>query len=781
LLQQDKIQLFESPLPRRAPRRFELSKPGALGMGEEESEFWERWRVIKRRRWTILAALLTVVTAVLIASAKEKPVYEAKALLEIEQENPNVVSVQDLFQVGNVSDDYLVTQYRILQSDTLARTVIKQLHLDQTEEFNPSEAKWPWQLLKTGSSNRGVSHSRDAAHEQEVLERFHENLDVAPVERSRLVRVSFDAQDPQLAAQVANSLAADYIQETLQMHWDATQRATSWLAQQLNDLKIKLEKSEDDLQEYAQTNGLLFLENDKGQMENIVDQRLRDLQTELTQAQAERYQRESLFRLVETGDYGALPGVFDSKVTQDLTERLAELEQQQAELAPDFKPGYPKMKQVQSEIVRVQQLLQQERAQAAKQISDQYFAAMRREALVKQAFQEQQKEANATAEKLVQYNILKREADSNKELYEGLLQRLKEAGVSAGLKASNIRIIDQAVPPTKPVKPRYAFNLLIGLFAGLCSGLALAFLQEHMDNTLKTQSDVEHILRVPALALIPSLRSLGLPKNGHHQLSQKNMAPKDASADTCRRSGLKGHVEGKSEWIRVDAEAVERSAFSEAFRSLRTSILLSAAGRPPRTLVFVSAEPRAGKTTVCCNLAIQLAQLGKRVLVVDADMRRSSAHEFFGLGPETGLANYLTGEEDWRCWVKPTGVKGLDCLPCGPEPPNPSELLSSERMQGLIRDAITDYNFVLVDSPPLLEFADGRILSTLVEGAILIIRGGSTPREFAQRAQARVADVGAHLIGIVLNDLDFRRNGYHYPMKYGSRLRGQVESADLEN
>jgi polysaccharide biosynthesis transport protein len=720
------------------------------------------WRVIRKRRWSVISALAAVFAVVLVWTFKQKPMYEAKGLLEIEQESPDIVTVQELFQIESITDDYVETQYKILQSDSLARDVIRQLRLDQLKEFNDAEGIADLLATLRGAAKADDRFPTDAAHEQQVLQRFEDRLTVMPVQRSRLVRVTFDSQDPQLAAKVVNALAENYIEDSLRTRWDSAQKASSWLSEQLEGLKVKLQKSEDDLQQYASANGLLYLSGDNGQAENIVDERLRQLQDELTQAQADRYQKESLFRLAEAGDYGALPGVFDNKVIQDLMDRLGDLEREQAALAPDFKPDYPKMKQVQSQIDRTQQLLQQQREQAERHVADEYFAAVHREDLVSKAFSDQEKDASVVAQKAVQYNILKRDVDTNKQLYEGLLQRLKEAGVSAAMRASNIRVVDAAVPPASPARPRVALNLAAGLLLGLASGAGLAFLQEQIDNTLKSPNDVEHFLRTSVLGMIPFGCGGGYRKEGRGRLTTGSTSATTITAVANRQ---------RSRWVRADTRMAEQSELREAFRALRTSVLLASAGRPPRSLAFISAEAGEGKTTVCCNLAISLAHLGKRVLVIDADIRRPGIQGFFDVSGSSGLVNYLAGEGEWRSFVQVSNVKGLDCLICGPEPPSPSELLSSERMEALIKDAMNDYNFVLVDSPPLLNVTDGRIVATVVEGAVLVVKGGVTSREHVQRAQGCVADLGARVIGVVLNSVDLRQAGYYYALHDGSRRR----------
>lgn len=751
--EENKMELYKAvpgTLERHSPA---LLYSDELAEGEEGPDLRSYWRIIRKRVWTIVSILLVVFSLVSIGTLKQKPVYRAKALLEIAKENPNILTVQELFQVENVSDSYLETQYKVLQSETLALRVIHELHLDEAKEFNRDAE----QTLPS-----------DPQIVQAVLRRFQDRLSVEPVRRSRLVQVSFESLDAQLAAKTVNALATNYVQENLETRWDATQKASEWLSQQLENLKAKLEKSEDELQDYAQANGLLFLESEKGQTENIVDQRLRQLQDEMTKAQADRYEKESLYRLAEAGDYGSLPGVVENKLMQDLTVRLADVERQKAELSAIFSDTYPKVRETQSQIDRLEQLLTQERKRAAEKITNDYLAAVRRESLVRQAFEEQRKQANLVAGRSVQYNILKREVDTNKQLYEGLMQRLKEAGVSAGLKASNIRIVDAALPPTKPVKPRVLLNLALALVAGLGLGVGMAFLEEHLDNTLKTAEDIERFLRIPALASIPSRESLNHNAKGIYGRTRPGLLT--ASGNGHSASSERNLAKG---WIRIDENGTPHPALSEAFSGLRTSVLLSTAGRPPRSLTFVSAKPGEGKTTVASNLAISLAQLGKHVLLIDGDMRRPCVHKLFDVqGRAAGLVNYLTGQEEWRPLLQRTGIGELDCLLCGLIPPNPSELLSSDRMQALVREAMTEYQFVLVDAPPLLSVADGRILSTMVEGAILVVKGGFTPRELVQRAQSYVRDVGAHLIGVILNDIDLRRDG-SYDSYY--RYQGYAE------
>lgn len=737
------------------------------------------WRILQKRRWTVLTIFFALFTIILIGTLKQTPVYRARALLEIQKENPNIPTVQELFELEQVSDSYLETQYKILGSSTLARRVIEELALDRVEEFNPPQRWWSFggREKKTGTQTAaqvfavaGGETQVDAAVSERILKRFQEQFVVIPIKRSRLLEVAFESEDPVLAARVVNTLAAKYIDQNLEARWEATQKATEWLAQQLLGLKARLEKSEDELQKYAQENGLLFLQQEQGTVENVVNARLRQLQEELTRAQAARFERESLYRLVQRGDYSALPGILDNRLMQDLTVRLAELQREHAQLSTTFTPNYPGVKRVQSQIDEVQSVLARERERAAHRIVNDYEAAKAREELLQRAFGSAESQANLAAGKLVQYNILKREVDTNKQLYEGLLQRMKEAGISAGLKASNVRIVDPAVAPERPARPRVLLNLLLAVILGLSMGVGAGFLQEYLDNTLKTSDDVERFLRVPALALIPSAESLNGNRNRIYGLYERG---KLLTGLSDARVQPPGKPDGNKVGHRIDTDWGPNSALGEAFCSLRTCVLLSTAERPPRSLLVTSAQPGEGKTTVSTNLAISLAQLGQRVLLVDLDLRRPCVHKVFELQSNLGVVGYLASQEDWKPLVQRTSAPGLDVLICGPIPPNPAELLSSERMRTLLLETSEEYNFVVMDSPPILNVADSRILGSLAEGLVLVVKGGSTPRELVQRAYAYVQDLGAHVIGVVLNNLDVRSADdyyyryYHY--EYGGR------------
>ena len=713
------------------------------------------WAVIRKRYATVLTTLFLVFTAALIGTLKEKPTYEAKTLIEIQKEDPDIPSLQELFQLDTISDTYLETQDQILKSDDLARRVIVRLHLTQFPEFGA-------RTMAPGAQNENqnplVSPSASDlnAVPDEALKKFQQRLSVEPVKRSRLIEITFDSNDPALAARVANAVVSTYIQQNLASRWQVSQSATEWLQQQLLDMKAKLEQSQDDLQQYAHDNGLVFLETDQGNTENISVQALRELEQDLTKAEADRYHYESLYRLVQQGNYASLPGVFDNKLLQDLTEKLADLERERSRLASEFNPEYPRLKEVQSQIDESESELASERQRGAQLIDDNYQAALDRENMLRQAFDEQKKEANDIAEKSVQYNILKREADTNKQLYVDLLEKMKETAVSTSLKATNIRIVDTAHLPRRPDRPRVLLNLSAAAAFGLFLGIGFVFLQEHLDDAFKSVQEAEQFLQLPSLGSIPRITSIN--GGAAHKLYRRALS-----------SGREnGSENGAANWNRIEGNG-QNPVLAEAFHGLRTSVLLSRAKCPPESLLVTSARPGEGKTTVAANLAISMAQLGHSVLLVDADLRRPNLHKFFGISSTNGLVDFLTGQADWRSLTWKAPSSGLSVLPCGLIPPNPTDLLSSDYMREMIRDARKEYKFVVLDSPPLAELADSRILATLVDGIILVIGCGTTPRYLVHRAYTSTLDTSSRVLGIAINFAE-PMSGYGY---YGYKYTNQ--------
>ena len=762
MTEENKIQPYKPGMLARVRTVSAMVGNSGTPDSEGEIDFPYLLRVLRNHYRTVMAMAMTVMGMALVVTLFMKPVYRSQATIEIKEATPDIESLQQLQSRNPIPSNVAVTEVEteigIIKSDTLARQVIDQVHL--ADHNQPSFSligvlKAGWRAVSgwwTGSE--GDSHTEmDEKAYQRLVNSFKSALVVSRVGNSRLVTVSFESGDPRLSTRVVNAVVSDY----LQLHERATEKLTKVLAQEVQDAKRELESSEAEMTQYANRNGLLYLQTSNGTTQNAVDERLRQIQDELTKAQADRYQKQSVYQLVQKGDYGSLPGVFQEKLLQDLTVQVADLKRQYAQLSATFTDSYPKVKQVKSQLIAMERVLARERARAAANVTDAYLAAVRREALLVRAYKEQKSEATVVAQKSNQYNILKRNADSDNQLYDDLLQKVKEASLVARIKANNVDVVDKAVPEFLPVKPNVLLNLALGLILGLGLGIAIAFLRERLDTTLKSVEEVDRFLGVPALAMIPSVDSLPeLVSNGNNHNGNGLMLP-----DVFDPSAL---TRAEKPWYRIDKQVhQEYSPLVEAFRNLGSSVMLEAAGRKKvlRSIVITSSQPGEGKTTVSVNLAIALAQQGSRVILIDADLRRPSVHRALGFRNIRGLSGYLAGLSEWAPCVLPGLTPGLDTLPAGKSPRNPVALLSSPRMRILIRQVLEEYDYLIIDSPALMpNLADARILAEMVDGSLMVVRSGMAPREFVIRSRKHLNNV----FGVVLNSMDVRsmEDGYGY-------------------
>ena len=722
---------------------------------EEAPRLLDYWHVILKRRWAVLTCLLVIFATVAIGTLKETPVYAGKILIEINPQDPQVLSFQQVAQSGQTLDfgSYRETQYRILKSRSLAERVVRDLRLYQYPEFYRSHSyfglvtKDPKKIPSPSDPNPPDPNS-DAYRNS--VGNFMRSISVSPIQRSNLVEVAFYSQNASLAARIANQLGEDFIDQNLQVRWDEALKASEWLSGRLVELKAKLKASQDALQAYAAKNSILFIQNAvNAQAQSMANARLEQLEEEYTKAQADRAQKEALYSLVQEGRVQNLPGVLENRLIQQLEGNLSDLKRQYSELTATVKPGYPKALALKKQIETLQANLDRQKEALTHNIAQEYQAAKAREKYLNQLITQQESLVDTVSQKTIQYNILKREVDTNQSLYDGVLQRMKEAQVAAGLNASNIMVVDPAQIPKGPAKPRVILNLALGFILGLSVGVGLAFLQEYLDNTLKTADEVESLLRLPSLGLIPSIHLNGSSK-------------KPAAGLTTLGSNSNGSY----------GLALQSNPMAlEAFRSLRTSILLSA-NPVPKVLLVTSALPGEGKTTTTVNLGITLASLGGRVVIVDCDMRRPAVHKATGIKNSPGFVQCLTGRVPLSEAILPAiGVPNLSVIPCGPIPPNPAEVLSSPKTLELLQELHGKFEYVLVDSPPILSVADSRILATLTDAVVLVTRAYETPYEVVRRARSLLYGAGARILGVALNDVNVRKEGYSgkygYYQQYG--------------
>lgn len=694
--------------------------------------------ILRKHQWLILTFLLTVVTVVTIASFKMKPVYEAAARVEVDRESQNMQPFPDSNSYDDYVDmeNYLETQSKILQSETLAMQTIRSLDLGRYPEFGGSPNSNLW------------AHAEGIMRRPSILNAFLGRLSVKRVPNSRLIEVKFEAEDPQLAAQIVNTHLQNFIEENFRSKYDATTQASNWLSAELEELRIKVEKSEDARLAYERANQIWQID----EKQDITTQKLADLSKAVTDAQTDLAQKEALFRMAAAGNVDALPQAETNAVLEDLEKKKSDLDEQYADAVNQYGPNYPKVQRLAAEQRQVNEDLRSAQQVIVDSVRQQYETAKSHVELLQLQLDEQKAQANDMAEKLVQYNILQHDAESNKQLYDGLLQKLKEAGITAGLRSSNIRIMDPALAPASPSRPQKARNILMAFLIGLVGGVGLALFREYLDNTVKSPDDIENLTGLPSLAVVPALPGPGSSQSRLSRLARE-AAPLAADGP---RVELLSYVQPKSQ-------------VSEAFRALRTSLLLSQAEHPPQVILVTSALPREGKTTAAVNLAVTLAQLGDRTLLLDSDLRKPGIRRALNLttGKEAGLSSYLAGVSTLEeVCVPHTAINNLVALTTGPIPPSPADLLSSHRMAEAIAELRRRFKFIVIDSPPVMAATDAVILSAQTDGVLLVVRSGETPKEAFTRTRELLAAVKSRLLGVILNAVDSSAPDYYYSYRY---------------
>jgi polysaccharide biosynthesis transport protein len=692
--------------------------------------------ILRKHQWLIVTFLLTTVTVVTIASFKMKPVYQAAARVEVDKESQNPLRFQDETGYDEYMDteDYIETQTKILQSETLALQTIRSLDLGRYPEFGGSGMSLAFA--------QGGEPKRPA-----ILGAFLGRLGVKRVPNSRLIEVTFAAQDPKLAALVVNAHLQNFIEQNFRSKYDATSQASTWLSAELEELRMKVEKSEDDRIAYERKNQIWQID----EKQDITTQKLADMSRTVTDAQTDMAQKEALYKMAASGDVDALPSIRDNPVVQDLIRKRTDLGEQYADALNLYGPNFPKVERLAAQQKQVEQDLTQARKNAVANVQADYLSAQSRVNILLQELEKQKAEANEVAEKLVNYHILQHDAEANKQLYDGLLQKLKEAGISAGLRSSNIRVVDPALTPTTPAGPQKARNVSLAFVVGLIGGVGLALFREYLDNTVKSPDDIESLTGLPSLAVVPSLSN----SNGHRGLSRFVREPVPAAAPPGR--------------IELLSYEQPKSQISEAFRALRTSLLLSQADHPPQVILVTSALPREGKTTAAINLGVTLAQLGDRTLLLDSDLRKPGVSRALNMtnGKEAGLSSYLAGVSTLdEITVPHPAISNLAALTTGPIPPSPADLLSSHRMREAIAELRNRFKFIVIDSPPIMAATDAVILSALTDGVLLVVRSGDTPKEAFTRTRDLLRAVKCRLLGVVLNAVDSSAPDYYYSYRY---------------
>ena len=724
------------PAAAQALAPYRSSNTLALELQEErrdddEIDLLAYWRILVKRRWLVLGILTGVVALALLKTLMATPIYRATSVLQLEKAGTQVVQVEGIQPDSDGygwDPDFLQTQYELLQSRSLAERVADELNLDQAALDRLNDPGWLGRMLallrpksKTESADTALA---DAAKQLRAAAGVVSGgLSVEPVRNSRLVRINYDSPSPEFSARVANAIADGFIASGLERRFGASSYAKTYLEDQLKLVKAKLEQSERKLVAFAQQEGLVST-GENGQ--SLATQNLTQLNAALANAQDQRIRAQARWRQASSG---AMPAdMIGNSSIRPLQQQRAQLQGQYQLKLQTFKPDYPEMQQLKGQIDELARQIAAENGSVRASVRAEYEAAAAQERMLMSQIATLRTEALDVDGRSIQYNILKREVDTNRELYDGLLQRFKEVGVAGDVRSNNISIIDRAEVPGWRFKPNLMLNLAIGLLLGGMLGVLVAFLLEFLDDTLKTPDDIEQKLRLAVLGVIPRL------------------GPKENLGSIAKDS---------------------RSSFSEAYRSVRTALQFSTDHGVPKTLLITSTGPSEGKSTTALALARNLAELGKRVLLIEADMRNPSLHRTLGLqGSGTGLSNLLAGGATLSQSTLSVDNELFKVILAGPLPPNPAELLSGSKLVSALTIAREHYDQVIIDGPPVLGLADAPILSNVVEGTLLVVNSSKTRISAAQAALKRLLSARARVVGALLSKYDPKTAGYGYGYGY---------------
>ena len=708
-------------------------------------------RAIYRRRWIVVTIFLLVMMYSSYKTFTAVPIYEAMSQLLINADESKVLTFEDVVKQDRAAYSYAETQYKLLRSRALARRTLTALDMWHRPPFgaaasqpkaatgSPSSSiretirvplEWVTEQLRPPTPAFEPAPEDENKEESAAIDRLLAGVTVSPIRNSQLVDVKYSSPDPRLAARVVNELVRQYMAQAADERVQLSQDASGWLSKQLASQREQLESSELALQRYREQNDAVTLENPQ----NIVVQKLADLNGAVTRAKMQRIEKESQYNQLlniqtGSGDLASSPTILASSYIQQLKTELAERLAERQQLRQRFGDKHPTMIKLSAAIDGAQTKLDAEIDNVVKSVRNEFLAAQAEEQSLTEALNSQKNTALAQNRKEIEYGVLQRDVATNKQIYEGLLQRAKEAGISGDLKAGNVRVVDVAEVPRGPVLPNHRSDLTFGFAAGLVLAIGFALALEYLDNRIKTPDEIGAHLSLPCLGLVPRL------------------------------------AKGKYTGAPLINNGVPPN-FAEAFKGVRTNVQFSSAVEGGRSLVIASTGPGEGKTLVSTNLAIALAQSGSRVILIDADMRRPTVHELLGEQQEPGLSNVLVGGAEPSRAVRKSSVPGLWVLPAGRIPPNPAELLGSSRFKVFLQKMSEQFDWVVLDSPPVMAVTDASVLAHLASGVIFVVGAEMVHRGAARTAVRQLQSSEAKLIGAVLNRVNLERDRYYYANYY---------------
>ncbi len=721
-------------------------------MQEREIHLRDYFRVVVKRRNSVLTFFAIVFVVVLLATLSATPIYMATTKVMIEKNMSANIPTMNYYYFA-YDPDFYETQHQLIRSTSVAQKVVKILSLERDYErymkdsgagFNVISGTFRWfrNLFSVFTSVSGISraqNSRENSAEDnpdELLARadnlarmISASLVVSPIKNSKMVNISYMSTNPELAALIVNTVAKAYMEEILDMKMNSSRLAMQWLTQKADEERVKLEQSENALQEYMRKNDIVTLENRLA----LVPEKLSEVANRIATAETKRKELESLYNKVKDlsrspAEAETIPAIASDPTIQSLRAQIIKSEQNIAEIAKKFGAKHPVMITAQEDLKGLREKKEQEIRRAVETIKNEYDLAKANEDNFRRLASQTKSETLNLSERFIQYEALKRETETNKQVFDAIIKKIKEQSITQDVQTIDVWVVEKAEVPTSAAKPRKAFNMLVGLLIGLFGGIGMAFFIEYLDNTVKSPDEAEKRLKVPVLGVVT------LMKPGETTIDEIVMKE-------------------------------PRSAFAESYKAIRTAVMLSSASGPPRNILITSISPEEGKTVTSTNLALTIAHSDRSVLLVDGDLRKPRVHKIFGIENTKGLSTYLAGASDSNIITE--GVApNLSIIPSGPIPPNPSELLGSGRMQDLIALLNSRFDVVIWDSAPLLTVTDSLILSKTLDCTILVAKAGKTTYESLSRGLKSLKDLDSRVLGIVINALDIKKTDYYYQNYY---------------
>jgi len=771
---------------------------------QNEIHLIDYWRAIRKRLWMVLGLVALITMLAILYVARKPDYFEAQSRVQVKPEDNSTLSGKPpYFYSASEESVYFNTQLQILTSQGLLRRVVRTLDLEHNPDFfkgstaqkrstwqtilemagvskrEPTPAAKPDELPVTASAVAPASSREDLTEAKRLapyVAAILAGLRVEPVKESRgyyketsLIDIRYSHTDPQVAAKVVNAIADTYVYANLEKKTETNSSTGTFLQKRIAELQQQIRTDEERLVNYARNNQIISLDPSQ----NTVVERLAGLNRQLLEAENDRKTAEAAFKAASLPGAAEALAENDAKQVSDLETKLNDLRQKRAQLLVEATEEAPEVKEVDQQIVELNKQVKDLRSRKSSTLlvtlETRYKQALGREQSLRTAFDQQRAETLSQNEAAINARIIQQEIDTNKSLLNSLLQGAKENDVVIAGRPNNTSVVDYGLAPDSPIGPNRARTVFTAFFLSIGLGIGFALFLEYLDDSVRTTEEVERGLHLPALAVIPSV---GAVANG--RISNRLLGTSKA---LLRRNG-NGHSNGQEELL-INADS--RSPMAEAYRHLRTSVLLSSAGRAPKALLVTSSLPGEGKTTTAVNTASILAQTGASVVIVDADMRRPRLHSIFDVPNQLGLSSILSSsvsDEEILAMINLDETKSVNVLTSGPIPPNPAELIGSDQMRHLMTVLQKNFDHVIVDSPPVSSFTDGVLISTMVDGVLLVVHGGKSSRHIVRRAKQLLQEVGAKIFGVVLNNTQVQTHDYyHYQRYYSEKYYGQQTSA----